>query len=106
MVGIITELMFYANFVYDMFVARDNKWEPREVRKEYRGRLTLWNKYKEKSMAGVRAFMLADALHPLITPKVIEAMDNDDIQYGALNYEWNLAEKSEDVMILNIKKYF
>ena len=41
MVGIITELMFYSNFVYDMFVARDNKWEPRKVRKEYRGRLTL-----------------------------------------------------------------
>ena len=50
--------------------------------------------------------MLADVLHPLITPKVIEAMGSDGIQYGALNYEWNLAEKGEDVRILNVSKYF
>ena len=106
MVGIITELMFYANYVYDMFVDRENTWKPREARKDYRGRLILWNKYKEKSLTGVRAFMLADALHPLITPKVIEAMGSDGIRYGALSYEWNLAEKSEDVRILNVRKYF
>ena len=106
MVGIITELMFYANYVYDMFVDRDNKWNPREVRKDHRGRLILWNKYKEKSLTGVRAFMLADELHPLITLKVIEAMKSGCIQYGALNYEWNHAKNSENVSILNIKGYF
>lgn len=107
MVGIITELMFYANFIYDMFVDRteENKWHPRMVKKDYRGSLVLWETYKEKKLRGVKAFMLTDGLHPLITPAVLEKMSGGGIQYNALDYTWSWVEEGKEAAVVSVKDH-
>lgn len=103
-VGIISELMFYANYAYDMYVEEKNfKRSPAAAgSKDPRG----YRRLAEAAITGIRAFMLTDALHPLITPNVLKAMNCGKIRYGALKYEWNLAKKREDIVIHSVKNCF
>lgn len=89
MVGIITELMFYADYMYDMYIEKNNRFTPfsaNEVIQSRRGYNYLVD--KNPPFTKVQAFMLTDKLHPLITDKVIEEMNagKPGIRYDSLKY--------------------
>ena len=99
MAGIITELMFYANYCRDMYADQHNSWKP--VRhtpqmKDHRGYKLLSDAcYGEKPMQiqQVNAHMLVDTqgLHPLISKEVLDEMCNGGeegtIRYRVLQYD-------------------
>lgn len=82
-VGILTELMFYANYMYDMYVAR-NQFQPLMSGPDFRGYSILFN----GKFANVHAAMLTDGLHPLITGDVVKLMNQGcpQIYYHDLRY--------------------
>lgn len=90
-VGIVTELMFYANYCHDMFVEHDNNWRPIDKSNGGRRGYDLLSKlyYGDKHLKGVAAYMLTDDPHSLITQEVIECMNENDwnIRYGKLIYD-------------------
>ena len=101
MVGILTELMFYANYMYDLYVAqntmqpvppKDQKGMPITDDKILRGYNLLYAGYGEGRFTTIYAAMLTDALHPLITPDVVELMNtgHPQIRYYDLRYELGL----------------
>lgn len=107
MAGIITELMFYANYCHDMFVAK-NRWKPAEpVNRDLgksgdyhdRGYHLLYDKYKDK-IDRVAACMLTDKLHPLIDKKVLDEMKRGGklygIEYNALHYDADTGTVSDE----------
>ena len=84
-VGILTELMFYANYMADMYV--NNTFDPLPPpvsRALYRGYRQLFS----LPFRRVQAAMLTDRLHPLITPAVLAEMNRgaSNIQYYNLHY--------------------
>ena len=90
MVGILTELMFYANYAYDMYVA-ENRFYPMAPpngtgNKELRGYPELYE--RRGSLRMIHGAMLTDQLHPLITPKVVDLMNEGSpfIRYHDLRY--------------------
>lgn len=91
MVGIITELMFYANYMYDMFVSH-NSFTP--VKPDLKLDLEKARGYplllSAKHLQGIYAFMLADKLHPLVGSRVLAEMNsgvlNNKITYGCIEY--------------------
>lgn len=89
MVGIITELMFYANYVYDMFIINGNTFSPQTPENEayFRGYRRLIN----SGLKTVLAAMLTNGLHPLVTPEVIEMMNAgaEGIKYLSMKYRFD-----------------
>lgn len=87
-VGIITELMFYANYMFDMFIDKSVSncvtFNPNPNATTFRGYNHLLKSYKD-----VKAYFLTDVLHPLITEDVISEMNSNTfgISYGKLHYE-------------------
>ena len=85
MVGILSELMFYANYMADMFI-NHNTFTPTPVESESsdRGYEQLFSRHFRQ----VQAAMLTDQLHSLITPEVLETMNQgaSNIQYYNLHY--------------------
>ncbi|MCL2289277.1 MAG: hypothetical protein FWC34_01020 [Bacteroidetes bacterium] len=67
-VGIISELMFYANIMSDVKNAVI-KFPPSAAVCNYRSFNELYKRVKEKSLEKIEAIMLADNLHPLISCK-------------------------------------
>lgn len=97
MVGILTELMFYANYMYDLYVSR-NTMQPMPAEDQkgrkitdtgiLRGYNSLYDGYCNGRFTTIHAAMLTDELHPLITPDVIELMNtgHSSIRYYDLRY--------------------
>jgi len=85
MVGIITELMFYSNYMLDMFV--DKRFSPNNAVENYRGYDRLLKDFKD-----VKAYFLTDKLHPLITNEIIGEMNKNShgITYGNLDYNYQV----------------
>lgn len=81
--GILSELMFYANYMADMYI-NDNTFDPVEPKVFYRGYEQLF----PLRFRRVQAAMLTDRLHPLITSAVLEEMNRgaSNIQYYDLHY--------------------
>ncbi len=74
MIGIITELFFYSQYVNDVFIRQNN---------------IQCTKLEDKK---IKAFFLTNGLHPLITKKVIEVLNNsnknkDVITYADIQYD-------------------
>lgn len=87
MIGIITELFFYSEYVNDVFIRRNNihcaKSEDKDS--DYYN-LTTDETAKKK----IKAFFLTNELHPLITKEVIELLNvnnNDVIKYADIKYD-------------------
>lgn len=104
-VGIISELMFYANYTYDMFVGKSFEHSQLPERNEdFRGYEQLAN----ANITGIRAYMLTDKLHPLITPNVLKEMNRRSIHnaltYDALKYEWE--ENNGNIVIKGVESWF
>lgn len=80
--GILSELMFYANYMADMYI--NHTFNPVESKTSYRGYKQLF----PLRFRHVQAAMLTDRLHPLITPDVLETMNRgvSNIQYYNLHY--------------------
>lgn len=96
MAGIITELMFYANYMYDMYVEKGNSFQPEKPgANNFRGYHDLYA--AQNSLTGVSAFMLTDKLHPQITDEVLAAMNSNDpsrkIRYGRIDYDSDIVVK-------------
>lgn len=85
MVGILSELMFYANYMADMFI-NHNTFTPTPVESESsdRGYEQLFSRHFRQ----VQAAMLTDQLHSLITPEVLQEMNRgtSNIHYYDLRY--------------------
>lgn len=83
MVGLLTELMFYANYMYDLYIAR-NRMQPTppEVPKGkqiadagvLRGYKQLYAGYCRDCFSTIHAAMLTDKLHSLIAPVTQELL--------------------------------
>lgn len=109
MIGIITELMFYANYMRDMFVERTSNCKPIPVPEkegkrldddELRGYDVLIR--ASKTLTSVYAFMLTDGLDDQVTSKVLNEMNRntDGIRYDAIGYD--LEKQREEVK--NLRK--
>ena len=83
MVGILSELMFYANYMADMYI-NDSTFTHREPLTAQRG----YEQLLSCQFHRVQAAMLTDRLHPLITPAVLAAMNlgPSNIRYYDLRY--------------------
>lgn len=84
MVGLLTELMFYANCMYDLYVSQ-NRMRPfppdgqtGQISADdriLRGYDQLYKKYCADKIATIHAAMLTDKLHSLIAPVTQELLD-------------------------------
>ena len=113
-IGVISELMFYCNYIYDMFVAPQSQFEARrpiqpktpEDKKALRGYDVLWQASHSGSLKRVCGYILTDALHSSITRNVLAEMSSSRISYYAVEYQWNHAQRVEDIQFLSFKKLF
>lgn len=89
--------MFYANFIYDMYV--EKKFQPMEPgRKNDRGYRELYDA-SQNGLTGVRAFMLTeDVPHKQIKQEVLAKMNDNNssrkIVYDAIRYDFDLDSDS------------
>lgn len=93
MVGIITELFFYANYMYDLCITRRFLPSPgKRGQEKARGYDTLRDACEKRKIKNIYAYMLTDELHPLITEKVIDALESNgkEIHYGSLHYTYEM----------------
>jgi hypothetical protein len=95
MAGIITELIFYANYMNDMYIAHNNFKPSNSVRNKESGKMHRGYHHlvgASQKFKTIRAYMLTDELHGLITDEVITEMNknNANIMYGSLKYKYEL----------------
>lgn len=93
-VGAVTELFFYANYVYDMFVEKNNAFCKRKA-PDVRG----YGEFSD-SLRRVEAYLLLDAKsrHPLMDRKVLNILNggtNGAITYACLIY--NCTDDCSDI---------
>lgn len=92
-VGVISELMFYCNYVYDMYIAENNfsPLSPKDAKVSHprSGYLSLLDAYNNGSLTDVQGYILTDGLHPLITSEVLAEMSKSGIQYQVIPYKKN-----------------
>ena len=104
MVGIVTEIFFYSNYIHDFLMNTDVEKgfqlrEPPRFRKseKHRGYDTLYEKRSE--IKKIEGFMLADVYHPLITPDVLGVLNagskKDKIQYFKEEYDFDVTIKQK-----------
>ena len=89
MIGIITELFFYANYTYAMFCHRATSFcpLPSPASQRHRGYASLLSPEGAKNHDRVQAFFLSDRRHPLITPQVLRTLNSGtEIIYEWLDY--------------------
>ena len=87
-VGIISELFFYANLMYDVYgpnqcFARSDKGS-----NSHRGYNNLVG--LEKPIERVYAYFLIEELHPLINVDVVKLLSNNYIKYDIIKYKYEL----------------
>lgn len=100
MVGIITEIFFYSNYMYDLLINekfRSTKPNFNNGDSNNRGYDTLYIKAINKEIKKIEGFMLANEYHPLITPDVLDVLNagskNDEIQYFRAEYDSDVTIK-------------
>lgn len=96
MMGIITELFFYSEYVNDIFI-RQNNIHCAESEDKESGYYNLTT--DETAKKKIKAFFLTNGLHPLITKEVIELLNinnKDVIKYADINY--NLCESLKVIL--------
>ncbi len=78
--GIISELMFYAHVVSDIMRHKiEYKSTPElEKSKQYRGFGKFYELYEKQYVRKINAVLLADELHPLITPGLIDFINDSE----------------------------
>lgn len=105
MAGIISELMFYANFIYDMYV--EKKFQPMILaKKNYRGYKDLYDA-SQNGLTGVKAFMLTDDKpHDQFTDQVLAEMNasapSRKIVYGTIRYRYKFGDGISSPIITEV----
>lgn len=94
MIGMVTELFFYANYVYDMFCTGGiTTFRPSRGKGEHRGYGALLS-YGDKIHQRIQAFFLydGDQIHPLISEEVVAVLNqgSEQIRYARLSYEFEI----------------
>lgn len=90
MIGMVTELFFYANYAYDMFCTGGlSSFYPSKGKAQYRGYGALLP-HGDKIHERIQAFFLydGDQIHPLISAEVVAVLNQgaEQIQYARLSY--------------------
>ena len=87
-VGIIAELFFYANYLYDLLIEKNFTLNEKNTKKRGYHNL-LKNKFKE-----ICACMVVDEIHPLIDEKVLEILNENkstnDIKISYIMRKYNM----------------
>lgn len=99
MLGIITELFFYANYMYDVMCFKNIKLSHASVRNNTRGREFICN--NQGNIKKINAIMLADSYYSEIDNKVLQVL-NDNKLAGKIKY---YKRTYPDDIITNAKKY-
>lgn len=90
MAGALTELFFYSNYAYDMFVRQSNSFQMCIPKKMFRGYRQLCS--PQTPLRRVQGFLLldSDSEHPLISEETVHALNTGatQISYGLLKYRW------------------
>ncbi len=87
-VGIISELFFYANLMYDVYGPNQCFSKSDKGSNMHRGYNNLAN--LEQPIKKVYAYFLIEELHPLINNDVIKLLSNSNIEYDVMNYKYEL----------------
>lgn len=107
MPGVITELMFYANYMRDMFVEHSHHCRPLPVLEKEQAQRSYDALIDAcKTLRGVYAFMLADELDDCVTQEVLAEMNRNTagITYDAIRYAWKKQGDTADIQ--SVKRYF
>ncbi len=89
MVGIITEIFFYANYMRDL-LSKDGLFT---LNKAKRNKDRGYSEILRNDFKKVNGMMLADKYHPLITDKTIDVLNagkNEEIHYIKATYSYDL----------------
>lgn len=100
-IGMVTELYFYANYIYDMFCRGGcPSFLPSIGKEQHRGYSALLGSDGEKIHEHVQAFFLYDDnhIHPLISEEVVNILNQgaEQIQYARLSYGLESILKQRD----------
>ena len=78
--GIISEIMFYTNIIYDLLSHRIQYQEDAKIKKaiknNYRGFGDFYNAYVNGNIGQINAVLLAYNLHPLITQELLDFIND------------------------------
>lgn len=74
-IGIISELMFYVNIMFDV-MSHKIKYPKEAENANFRSFEFLYDAYRKKNIQKIQAYFLTIKLHPLITNEVIKEMNN------------------------------
>lgn len=85
--GIISELMFYTNILSGI-VNKEIKYEDCIEKENYRGFNDLYSAIEKDTIREIKAIMLADNIHPLITEGFIEFINNSS-RWESLNVHFS-----------------
>ena len=90
MVGIVTEIFFYSNYMFDL-VCEGGAFKLNKDGKD-RGYDEIINNYPFEKVKGI---MLADEYHPLINDKILKILNNNNtnkkISYAMAEYDLNIS---------------
>lgn len=99
MVGIITEIFFYANYMRDLLLTAGftiNKKYDKDEKKNRGYEHIVSGKYNR-----INGIMLADIYHPIVCEEILELMNKNgdcNIKYFRIEYEW------EDISVIRKQK--
>lgn len=95
--GIISELMFYTNIIHDIMSHRIQFQEDAKmqaaINNNYRGFADLYKAYLSGSIQKINAVLLADSLHPLIKPELLDFI-NDSARFRYSRISFSMKEVS------------
>lgn len=93
--GIISELMFYANVISDLLnhdILIDERKARRAIENKYRGFDKFYEVYNgDKNITQINAVFLVDELHPLITKEILDEI-NDSVRFRRLRITFETAK--------------
>lgn len=87
-VGIISELFFYANLMFDVYGPNQGFSKSDKGSNLHRGYNNLAG--LEKPIERVYAYFLIEELHPLINAEVVKLLSNNYIKYDIIKYKYEL----------------
>ncbi len=99
MVGIITEIFFYSNYMYDLLIEKTFRSTEPKFNNSKRIKNRGYDILKKANIQKIEGFMLADVYHPLITSDALDVLNagrkNDKIQYFKAEYDFDVTIKQK-----------
>lgn len=99
MVGIITEIFFYSNYMYDLLIKKTFQSTEPKFNNSKRIRNRGYDILKKANIQKIEGFMLSNDYHPLITSDALDVLNagrkNDKIQYFKAEYDFDVTIKQK-----------